>query len=410
MLFKNKFLIIIIFIVAVSLGGLLFVQFFTYTVEGKIIDKATQEPLQGAKISIANFETETRENGEYRIEGIKIFQKKNLKIIPPPGYKEVEEIIVGYPQRKIRRDFALEPTLEKVVNDILSAQVKMEYRKIWDFIHPDDKTYWKSRELYYDKFYKRDKLAKELCIFLKSCVFTGDTTKVDHWESPVTSNIYNDVMKTGISCNIIEEGQEKKVYKELYFQWIEGYYHYFTEMNKEAIDQLIGLYNNRLSLLKSYKDEKYGFEIKYPKDWKIHQIIDRGVILHNPSDDNKFVLGVSNLYLWTSSPFSPLVIKKAGDVITIDGIKIDKEIYVYDKDKTLNMEGGRYHGRLVVGKFCVDKNLNQLSIEECIENPAENSYNLLYLYCWGEKWNTPEGEESCINSFNKIASTFKVLK
>ena len=245
---KKKILVLVSALVVVLLGAGLFILLFTYKVSGKITDIASQKPIEGVAVGIDGIKNTTNTEGNYSLEHIKIYQKKNLTISVPSQYEKVGEVKIEYKTRDIKKDLELEPTLDGIVGRHLIASKNGQYDYLWDLMHPDDRAYWGSREEYSLILKQVYDIQIEVGIGTKSMNIGNNIRKLDTWKSPVTSKEYKDIMEVPIEGIYVENGKEQPQNDLRYYQRIDGFYHYFTSRNKEETKKLIDDY-------KKYKEE-----------------------------------------------------------------------------------------------------------------------------------------------------------
>lgn len=248
---KKSILILVVALVIILAGTGLFVLLFTYKVSGKITDIAVKKPVEGVEVSIAGVKSTTNAEGDYSIEHIKIYQKKNLTISVPSQYEEVGEVKIEYKTRDIKKDLELEPTLNEIVGRNLTGRKNCQYDYLWDLMHPDDRIYWGSKEEYNLILKQVCDIRGELGLGTKSTTVGNNIRKLDTWKSPVTGKEYKDMMEVPIEWVRVDNGKEQPQNSLDYYQWVDGFYHFFTSTNKEEIKKEIDYYNKYKEDMKS---------------------------------------------------------------------------------------------------------------------------------------------------------------
>ena len=149
---------------------------------------------------------------------------------------------------------------------------------------------------------------------------------------------------------------------------------------------------------KIYRNEEYGFEIKYPEV--------EGISFF------KITVDAEREFL-----FGTLVCMEGEESTVLGTIKLSPHIEV---DASLFEELGRkpteeecykWANRYIIsGRFCTDKNLTkyQAYCEEGAETPDYHRYDV-FLVCEGEGFKGKEGRIRCNQIFNQMLSTFRFL-
>jgi len=156
----------------------------------------------------------------------------------------------------------------------------------------------------------------------------------------------------------------------------------------------------------TYRNERHGFEIKYPNKWKIDENIVGAVFNWNGIS---FALSVNNygdIGAWSGC-------KITSKEITVEDIKLYPIIYTFleekecpDSEEECNqLPLGNYH--LIYSEFCVDRN-NQYLGNYCLEGSG-NFYYQFSFTCEGEEWKGREKMNKCSQLFDQILSTFRFL-
>ena len=227
----------------VIVGVVIFLFAYTYTVSGKITDITNQQAVRGVKISVASHEQTTDSQGNYKISGIKIYQKKNLAIDPPSQFIKPTEIRLNYKGRNIQKNFTLEPTLTETVNRILIGEQNGQYDYLWDLMYPDDQKYWGNQNNYTNLFAQVRKIQTNMSISEKSASIGQNIRQLDTWKSPITGKEYKNITEVPINYIMVESGKEQPQNNLTHYKEINGYYHYFTSTNKDDTQKSIDAYN-----------------------------------------------------------------------------------------------------------------------------------------------------------------------
>jgi len=232
-----------LFLIVIA-GGVSFLFLFTYSVTGKITDVTTKQPVKGIGATVSGITQQTDEEGNYKISGIKIFQKKNLRITVPAQYNKPADIAVDYRSRSIKKDVAIEPTLTEMVNRIWTATKNSQYDYLWDFMYPDDQAYWGGKDTYKDLMTKVGKIQSAYNQTLKSATIGDNIRQVTDWKSPITGKQYDNAMEVPENVVMVNNGQEQPQTTLEYYKSINGFYHYFTNTNKDDTQKTIDAYNS----------------------------------------------------------------------------------------------------------------------------------------------------------------------
>ncbi len=243
---KKQVLLIIILIVSISIISLVVFN-LTYAIEGNVTDIATGESVAGVKAIVANHEGTTDDKGHYKIKGIKLYQKGDLTINVPEGYIDVNPIKIDYGSRFIRKDFTIEPTLERVVTLVNIALKNNQYDYVWDFIHPDVKKYWDSK----DEYVTLNKLVADvieqriLRKSIKSITISGNIRTLDSWKFKTINpdKEYKDVLEVPVEIVYIQNGKEQPQTELFYYQRVDGFYHFFASVDKDSLKEMVKLYD-----------------------------------------------------------------------------------------------------------------------------------------------------------------------
>ncbi len=240
---SKKFWVILGGVAIILVGSLIFLFSYTYSVSGKITDITNQQAVKGVKVAVAGNSQETNEQGNYKISGIKIYQKKAMVISVPSQYTKQGDIQMDYKTRKFVKDFTIEPTLEELVSRILIGYKNGQYDYLWDLMHADDKVYWESKDNYKNLLSQRDTIYKKNSYSIKSSTIGQNIRQLDIWKSPITDKEYRGVSEVPTNNIMVEQGKEQPQTELTYYQRTDGFYHYFTSVNKDALKKAMDAYN-----------------------------------------------------------------------------------------------------------------------------------------------------------------------
>jgi hypothetical protein len=240
---SKKITIPIISAIILIITGFGFIYGYTYNVKGVITDVATEKPIENVEVKIGDFKATTDENGQYEIEDIKIYQREDIELEAPEDYIEADSIKIDYQNREITKDLKLEPTLKRMANLVTESAISYQQDYIWDFMHPDDKKYWKNKKEY-SETYKKLKEARDRLGFGEKSFEIGDNIRaLDDWQHERTNKKYKDVMEVPINYVLIEGGGERTQRELKYFKRVDGFYHYFYTQDKEELKKGLEIYN-----------------------------------------------------------------------------------------------------------------------------------------------------------------------
>lgn len=229
------------------IGAISFLFLFTYSVSGKVTDITNKQPIKGIKISVASHSQETDEQGTYKITGINIFQKKYLTISAPEQYTKLNNIPLVYSGRQTQKDIALEPTLIEIVNRTLTGGKNGQFDYLWDLMHPDDQAYWESKEKYKSLLSERNTIATKLGTTQKSSTIGTNIRQLETWKSPITNKEYKNVTEVPVEIVMVIDGKEQPQTDLQHFALADGYYRYFTEINKDTTQKAVDAYNQLMN-------------------------------------------------------------------------------------------------------------------------------------------------------------------
>jgi len=234
----SVWLIILGVLVLVILG---FVFLFTYSVSGQVSNLATGQPIDGIQLQLNSHSSKTDKNGHFNLKGIKIYESKNLVVQSSDKYESIEPIKINFSlgNRNIEKNIKLEPTLAEMVRISNVASMNGQYDYLWDLMHPDDKAYWVSKEEYSALLKERNDLMAKTNISVKSLEMGENARQLAAWKDPITGKDYKDVMEVPIKGVMVYFGQEQPESTLNYYQRIDGFYHYFTTVNKDDLKATI---------------------------------------------------------------------------------------------------------------------------------------------------------------------------
>jgi hypothetical protein len=228
-----------------AIGAGVFVMTQTYTVQGKVTDLASKQPIEKVRVTIGSHEGLSNKDGSYSVNGIKIYERKAMTVEPPAEYEQIEPASIDYASRSVSKDVSLEPTLETMVNSIEVATKNHQFDYLWDFMHPDDKTYWGTKEEYTNLLKQRDDILGRLEQYqIKSSTIGKNIRTIPTWKHEVTGKKYTNITEVPIDYVVVSSGKENPQTVLNHYQKADGYYHYFTSSDKTKIKEAIDSYNN----------------------------------------------------------------------------------------------------------------------------------------------------------------------
>jgi hypothetical protein len=264
---KKYLFIIIPAIIIVIASVILMVN--TYTVEGRIKDIATQKPVAGIKVKISNHEGITDDQGDYKITGIKIYQKKDLVVEAPKEYVKSDPVKIDYKNRIIEKNITIEPTLDYIATTVNTAIKNNQYDYVWDFMHPDTKKYWENK----DEFVKLNKFVSDvieqrtLKRTIKSITINGQIRALDTFKFQTINpkEEYKSIIEIPVNIVYVQDGKEQPINDLFYYQRIDGFYHFFGSTGRDALKNMIKLYGVYDSVSNYEENKVYNDVEKMPK-------------------------------------------------------------------------------------------------------------------------------------------------
>lgn len=234
---KNKKIVFISTIgVLVLILGTFFLFFNTYTISGKVIDLASKEAVEGVGVSVGGIVSITNKEGVFQLKNVKKYQSKILEIKVPMGYEELSPI----PVKENVVDILISPTLETMVSRLNNATRNVQHDYLWDYMHPDDQTYWESKEKYSATFKKANDIKTELGLAnVVKFTIGKNIRKLDTWTHDITGKKYTNVMEVPVEEKINEN---ESIIQLEYYQKIEGVWRYFTGSKKENYQKFFNTY------------------------------------------------------------------------------------------------------------------------------------------------------------------------
>jgi len=201
--------IILIVVIAILIGGASWYFFQIKTIQGRIVDIVTKEPLVDVEISADNKTGKTDKEGYFSLT---LFKKvKEISINVPEGYEEIKPVSVSADLVTIE----LTPTLLETRKRMQVATEEGNFKEVWLYLHPDDKKVW-DKEEYIQKL--KESLSPE-------SIGEVEIKELKEWKHPFRNKIYQNV-KQVTSREATDELD--KFLTSSYWQKVNGYYHFFS--------------------------------------------------------------------------------------------------------------------------------------------------------------------------------------
>jgi hypothetical protein len=239
----NKWYLLLAGAIIIIGGAIIFLFTYTFSVSGKVMDITNNQAIEGITLTVAGHSQKTDEQGDYKITGIKIYERKNLVVTPTKQYVKIADIQLNYSSRQVKKNLTAEPRLEEIVSRVLVGGKNGQYDYLWDLMAPDDRTYWGTKDEYKSLLTQRDKIWTAMNFGTKSYTLGKNIRKLDSWTSPITKKQYKDVMEVPVDTVLVDGGKETPKTSLDYYQKTEGFYHYFTQINKKDVQEGIDAYN-----------------------------------------------------------------------------------------------------------------------------------------------------------------------
>ncbi len=175
---------------------------------------------------------------------------------------------------------------------------------------------------------------------------------------------------------------------------------------------------------KVYRNEEFGYEIKYPEDWKNEGNTDDYFFqIFFESKNAEFLVRTNQLdsvspFTFPSSP----TCRNEGEFIVLSNNNLPKIIFSSFQEGISEKKCNDFllDEHLILGGFCVDKNLKVYPSKVikgwgeyllyCGEETDLTTLLDFQLFCKGEEWQKEEGLEKCNELFDQILSTFKFIE
>jgi hypothetical protein len=227
-----------------GIGGLIILVLvvlfaYTYQVSGKITDIAENKPVKGATVKIAGHTTQTNDQGEYSLKGIKLYEKKALVLTLPDGYQKQDDTKLAYTSRIITNNVAVVPTAARVAAIVAEADKNGQYDIIWNYMHPDEQAFWTNKAGFVETMSDFNAVQNELGVTLKTSKVSGEARTLPTWKSALSDKVYSDVVEVPIETVTVSDGIEKPVTYLYHFQNTQGYFRIITDIDGGAIEDYL---------------------------------------------------------------------------------------------------------------------------------------------------------------------------
>lgn len=232
---NKNFLVVVGIFFLITIVGVAIVFGFTYSISGQFTDALSRGAVAGMKVRVVNHEGVSNTQGNYSLSGIKLFEKKELYIEAPIEYEKVSPIAINYSSRTIVKNIVLKPTIEQTVKIFDNVHVKRDFNKIWDLTHPDDQAYWGNKETYLDLFGEYASLQARLGMIIQSKKVNGTIKMLSEWKHPISNKAYYNVYEVPAQMVVFFNGQQKVENFSEFYQDIDGFYHVFSNTDKESV-------------------------------------------------------------------------------------------------------------------------------------------------------------------------------
>ena len=242
--------IIPLIIIVILIGGIFWFFSQRETAQGKVVDIVTDEPLIDVDVMLDDKNIKTNEEGCFTLTSLKKMEEISVNV--PEGYEEIGPVDISTEPLVIK----LTPTLEETNNRIDLAKREKDFDTVWLYLHPDDQEVWEKEE-YFKKLEEYPPSTKKTEL---------STEELGEWKNPFRNKSYQNV--TVMWPKEVEEDLLMKSLLSIYWQKIDGYWHFFTEFlsSKEKEKILTEAKESRLTIeeVKKKVSESIGKTIAWP--------------------------------------------------------------------------------------------------------------------------------------------------
>ncbi len=225
-------------VIVIAAAAAIFLWTYTYALTGTVADIATHYPLANVLVRFAGHSSTSDQSGKFRVAGIKLWERNSqLQAQAPRGYEPIPSVKPAFGGARIANvNLTAEPTLKSLAQQLGEASINHQYDYEWIFMHPDSKSYWGNMDTYSRDLKKRDEIINGLNITAKSVSIGANIRKLDTWTDPLTGKTYHDVMEVPLTEVEVTEGREQPQTTLDYYQRVNGYYHFFTSVDKSTLE------------------------------------------------------------------------------------------------------------------------------------------------------------------------------
>ena len=172
---------------------------------------------------------------------------------------------------------------------------------------------------------------------------------------------------------------------------------------------------------KTYRNEQYSYEIKYPKDWEVDfsgsYFSDAFYIsLSGEISAESFTDFGIEVYEGDYGSQGPMFVSctesEESEISGINGIKYYCTVPYWKGTGHEKPPISEITSHVIIGELCADENFipQDYDLEKYGEPGIYNNYFKFVLDCEGEEWIGELGKNNCNQLFNQILSTFRFIE